>query len=64
MSTRVPVLALLEPLHKRNEFLVRSHHPLLERLFKQTGVLESNRAAFPNSVFNEARAHPILRTVP
>jgi 5-methylcytosine-specific restriction endonuclease McrA len=45
-SNLVPPLPLLHRLHKRNEFLITSHHPLRETLMLQTGVFEQERAAF------------------
>jgi hypothetical protein len=33
----VPSRSLIERLHRRNEFLIASHHPLREALIKQTG---------------------------
>ena len=53
---RVPNLALLERLHRRNEFLISSHHPLREVLMQQTGNSEGARATFLNSTHNQARA--------
>lgn len=35
---RVPVLAYVRRLHRRNEFLIDSHHPLRETLILQTGA--------------------------
>jgi hypothetical protein len=45
-SDLVPSLSLVERLHKRNEFLIASHHPLREALMMQTGQLEQERVAF------------------
>jgi hypothetical protein len=42
----VPSLLLIERLHKRNEFLIASHHPLRDALMMQTGTLKQERAAF------------------
>ena len=42
----VPATRYLERLHKRNEFLISSHHPLRETIIQQTGNTEQERAAF------------------
>lgn len=42
----VPEARLLERLHRRNEFLVASHHPLRETLILQTGSDPAARVAF------------------
>lgn len=38
---KVPALKYLKRLHKRNKFLINSHHPLQETIIKQTGSTES-----------------------
>lgn len=43
---RLPSLRLLERLHRRNEFLISSHHPLRETLMQQTGMTTDGRRAF------------------
>lgn len=43
---KVPSIKYLNRLHKRNEFLIHSHHPLRETLMAQTGDTESNRVNF------------------
>ena len=43
---RVPRVRYLERLHRRNEFLIGSHHPLRETLLRQTGASATERAAF------------------
>lgn len=43
---RVPEVAYLERLSKRNEFLISSHHPLREAIIAQTGATEEERRAF------------------
>ena len=48
----VPTIKLLERLHRRNEFLISSHHPLRETLIQQTGALETDRKHFL-SMFHE-----------
>ena len=37
---QVPAIPYLERLHKRNEFLINSHHPLRETIINQTGKSE------------------------
>lgn len=51
---RVPQLRYLERLHRRNEFLIGSHHPLRETLMLQTGPTEQGRAAFLNGANHRA----------
>jgi len=53
---RVPNLHLLKRLHRRNEFLISSHHPLRDVLMQQTGNTETERVAFLNDMHNQARA--------
>ena len=43
---RVPAVKYLERLHKRNEFLISSHHPLRETIIRQTGATEEARKQF------------------
>jgi len=43
---RVPHLRYLERLHKRNNFLIQSHHPLRETLLLQMGYTEEARTMF------------------
>ncbi len=42
----VPEIKYLERLHRRNEFLISSHHPLRETIIRQTGRTEQERIAF------------------
>ncbi|KZZ78006.1 HNH endonuclease [Oleiphilus sp. HI0130] len=51
---KAPSLALLERLHKRNEYLISSHHPLRETLIKQTGNSEPIRRDFLQTCYNRA----------
>lgn len=53
---RVPELRFLTRLHKRNSFLVDSHHPLRETLMAQTGATDSARRDFLQSVYNYAKS--------
>lgn len=63
----VPSLPLLERLHRRNEFLITSHHPLRETLMLQTGMSERERISFLQANYSEAvtqrlaRWEPVLR---
>ena len=52
---RLPHLKYLQRLHKRNEFLINSHHPLKETLIRQTGKLEEKRGQFLNDNYQEAQ---------
>lgn len=53
---RCPSISLLEKLHKRNEFLISSHHPLRETLIQQTGSSPQQRTAFLSDFHHRARA--------
>ena len=53
---RVPSTALLGRLHRRNEFLIGSHHPLRETLIAQTGASEQERRGFLQARHSEASA--------
>ena len=50
----LPTQKLLERLHRRNEFLISSHHPLRETLILQTGKSEKNRSQFLETYYNKA----------
>src|SRR5262249_1969427 len=50
----LPELPYLERLHRRNEFLIDSHHPLRETLILQTGETEQSRRAFLNDAYKGA----------
>lgn len=43
----------LKKLHKRNENLIRSHHPLRETIIHQTGATESMRRQFLQNLYNK-----------
>jgi 5-methylcytosine-specific restriction endonuclease McrA len=51
---QVPEGPYLELLHKRNEYLIGSHHPLRETLILQTGAAEADRSAFLREAWKEA----------
>ena len=51
---KVPAIKYLERLHKRNEFLISSHHPLRETIINQTGKTEQARAAFLREIDRRA----------
>lgn len=50
----VPKLKYLERLHKRNNFLIDSHHPLRETLRIQTGYTKEERSKFLNNMHKDA----------
>jgi len=52
---RLPSTPLLSRLHRRNEFLISSHHPLRETLILQTGTSVSARQDFLVDAYKEAR---------
>lgn len=48
--SKVPSIKYLNRLHRRNEYLISSHHPLRETLISQTGATEQARANYLNEV--------------
>ena len=50
----IPKRHLLARLHKRNEFLISSHHPLRETLMIHTGVSKQQRKSFIKNYYNQA----------
>jgi hypothetical protein len=56
----VPALELVSRLHRRNEFLITSHHPLRETLMAQTGSTSAHRAAFLQSNYQTAKLARIV----
>ncbi len=67
---RVPEGRYLERLHRRNEFLIASHHPLRETLSGQTGATAAARASFLRERDRAAigrllhRWHPMVGVAP
>jgi 5-methylcytosine-specific restriction endonuclease McrA len=61
---RLPSIDLLERLNRRNEYLIKSHHPLRETLMLQTGITEANRRSFLQNAHDCASTHLIMRWVP
>lgn len=53
-SDMIPSVKLLERLHRRNEFLIRSQHPLRETLISQLGVSEGGRRGLLNDLYIKA----------
>ncbi len=45
-AARLPTVRYLQRLHRRNEYLIWSHHPLRETLISQTGRTEAERRSF------------------
>ena len=60
----VPSQSLIARLHKRNEFLINSHHPLRETLMLQSGQVEEQRANFLQKNYEAAVMHRIARWDP
>jgi hypothetical protein len=50
----IPAKELLQRLHRRNEFLISSHHPLRETLMLQTGATPETRVAFLQATYETA----------
>jgi len=63
-SDLVPELPYLERLHRRNKFLIDSHHPLRETLMAQTGPGEHERRAFLAEAYRGAAELLIQRWKP
>jgi hypothetical protein len=55
-SARVPDLELLHRLHRRNEYLITSHHPLRETIMRQTGMNAAQRRNFLQTRYDLARS--------
>ena len=53
-SARIPNLTLVQKLHKRNEYLISSHHPLSQTIINQTGKDALIRSNFLQKYYNEA----------
>ncbi|NEU77571.1 HNH endonuclease domain-containing protein [Nostoc sp. UIC 10630] len=53
---RLPHIRYLERLHTRNEYLIKSNHPLKETLIWQTGVTEPARRKFLLSMYHTAQS--------
>jgi hypothetical protein len=63
-SARVPAIRFLEKLHRRNKYLIGSHHPLRETLMTQTGRTESERRSFLQEMESFAIQHLASRWEP
>jgi hypothetical protein len=55
-SARVPKLKYLKRLHRRNNYLIESHHPLRDTLMSQTGATEAKRQAFLQQRYSAAKS--------
>jgi hypothetical protein len=56
-SNRPPHLRYVERLHRRNEFLIASHHPLRPTLIAQTGATADERARTLRAAYDEVTVH-------
>lgn len=61
---RLPSIDLLERLSQRNEYLIKSHHPLRETLMLQTGLSEKDRQSFLQNAYDCASTHLIMKWAP
>ena len=61
---RLPSIPLLERLYRRNEYLIKSHHPLRETLMLQTGLKEPDRRAFLQAAYDCAHGSLIMTWEP
>lgn len=52
-----PAAVYVDRLHRRNEYLIASHHPLRPTLIEQTGGSEPERAATLRAALSEATGH-------
>lgn len=57
-ADRIPNLDLLKLLHKRNEYLIGSDHPLKETLINQTGKTELQRRDFLSTIYQQVQLNP------
>jgi len=55
--SRVPQESLLQRLHKRNEYLIESNHPLKETIMMKTGMNSKLRASYLKTIFNFASSN-------
>ena len=60
----IPAKPFLERLHRRNEFLISSHHPLRETLIAQTGSSTADRVSFLQEAYEIAIRTRIGRWAP
>lgn len=63
-SARVPAIRFLERLHRRNEYLIGSHHPLRETLMTQSGRAEAERRSFLQEIESIGMQHLVSRWEP
>lgn len=61
---RLPSIDFLERLSQRNEYLIKSHHPLRETLMLQTGLSEKDRQSFLQNAYDCASTHLIMKWAP
>lgn len=61
---RLPSIDLLERLDRRNEYLIKSHHPLRETLMLQTGITETARRSFLQNAYSCSSVHLIMKWQP
>jgi hypothetical protein len=61
---RLPTIELLGRLNRRNEYLIKSHHPLRETLLLQTGITETDRRSFLQNAYDCASTHLIMKWAP
>lgn len=55
-SSRFPSLKYLKRLHKRNNYLINSHHPLRDTLIRQTGATGALRQRFLQQQYSTAKS--------
>jgi 5-methylcytosine-specific restriction endonuclease McrA len=58
-SNRPPAASYVERLHRRNEFLIASHHPLRPTLISQTGHTATDRASTLQRALTEVSGHGV-----
>lgn len=61
---RLPKPYLLERLHKRNEYLIESNHPLKETIMMRTGYSTNDRKRFLESRFNFSKSYKAAEWAP
>lgn len=59
-GSKIPHIKYLKRLHKRNEFYIKSRHPLAETIINQTGKTKELRKAFLERHYNLALSNSIV----
>jgi hypothetical protein len=63
-SAKIPDIKFLNRLFNRNEFYIKSKHPLAETIINQTGKSKENRRVFLQKQYDIAKANSIVTWTP